>query len=186
MGIARRWSLRAWIAVFAFGLWNRETALLVPLWLLIDGALVAGASLAAAGGAFVFWIRATLFRHRLDVTVDPLDTSHSGLSNHLMLWRNAREFWTELPSLGRGPTGRARLITASVIAGCVIALMLATRLTSDGKKALVWSLAALATVVTFGAIGEARIWIGFIPIILFWIAVFAGHARSLRFLRSLG
>jgi hypothetical protein len=199
LGITRRWGWRSWLVLFLFGLWNRETALFLPLWLLIDALvpspesnaqrartqLGAALGLAVIGTAFVVWIRRALFQRRLEPAVDPLDAAHSTIANHVMLIRNLREFWSELAMLARGPAGRARFIAALMMAGAAASMLLATRLTLQGRKVLAWSLTAIACVVTFGAISEGRIWIGFIPLVLFWLAVFSGHARSLRFIRPL-
>jgi len=193
LGISRGFKWPAWLALVALGLWNRETALLLPLWLVIDAMpagsrldvrkLSAGSILLALGVAIVFWLRRTLFVHRLDAALDPLDTGHLAIANHLMLAQNAREFVNELGNLGRGPEGRARLIAACFVVGTAVAVLLARALTQQGKKALLWSFCAVLSVLTFGAISEARIWIGFVPLAVFWAAVLSGRVPAARLVR---
>lgn len=189
-------------ALFLFGLWNRETVLFLPLWFLIDSVTLRRADpigrasfqidlpqcfgaawLLALGAGVISVVRQVLFIHLSDGASDALDLQHASLGNHLLLLRNAREFVTEFRVLGQDPPGRARLISGGIILLLAVALVYQGRLTVQGRKLLIWSACVAIGTVTFGAINEARIWIGFVPICLFWVAVFGGFvdgATSMR------
>jgi hypothetical protein len=171
--------VRLLLALFFVGIVNRETALFIPVYLMIDGLhirsqparitiqskakLLTGLLLFVAGAAYTHWIRDHLFISRPNGLAD---SAHAVLGNHFYLLSNMKRLiFTNFLN--------ANYILSVVLLGMVLHFTLQVhRYTERELKCYLTLLAILGFNLTFGAVNESRIYLVLLPFAFFL------HART--------
>jgi hypothetical protein len=169
------------VALFAVAIFNRESALFIALWMVIDPLarwvlgrarvtahrrldwplLVAGLACFAAGTALVEFLRNALLIEERGPIVYPAEAAYAGAQAH---WRLA----DNLHSIARAMTSFEYYLGFVVVFFLLILIGLMVRLAwLDPER---WSglaltyLALLASLIVFGVVFETRIYVEFIPL----------------------
>jgi hypothetical protein len=157
--VARSGGLRATWPILLIGAVNHETILYVPLWYLLTPveertdrrSLVAVVAMIALG-VVIFGLRHALYLGPPDLTNVNPEVPLPLIDNHLHVWQNLQRLVTNFGSL-------QAFVTLSL--GATIVLLIARA----PRRAAVWSLIVIATVVAFGYVNETR---HYLPLIAFW------------------
>lgn len=164
------------------GTLNHETVLLVPLYYLIAPLTgqtpparrqIAHAALALLliGGA-ILALRELLYRGRPDLPGQVFETAAPIIGNHIHVTHNLRQLLVDNWRTGAGLVSAIWLLTVVALASLWVARTHVT--------AAVWTLCALATVVTFGYVNETR---HYLLLAAFWFAY--GWPVSWGFIRPM-
>lgn len=165
------------VLLFFAALFNREAALFIPLWLVLDGVRfinkqgwfslevassgkIAGGSLLLVGGAAV----TKLVRDALFVTshhpTTGLDEAHALIGNHIYFGRNLADFF-----VGNLMNLDYAFVTALIV-GFLLLLARRWQRTNHQARVTVLLLVMLMNVFVFGLINETRMFLMFIPFVL--------------------
>lgn len=175
-GIFQGKSLRYFLLLFCVELLNRETALFIALYIIIDSfhfgpvnnrfylaskkKLIIGIFLILFGAIYTKAIRDYLFISRHNGLPD---TAHELIGNHIYLISNLKNlFFYNLFSL--------KVINTSFILGTIVFLIYYVKLYTDAQiKLLLVYCAIVANILVFGLINETRMYIILIPFLIFFI-----------------
>jgi hypothetical protein len=158
---ARGGGLLAMVPLLALGAFNHETILYLPLWYLLTRNrkqwLGAGAAAVVLGGAMIA-TRALFYKGQPNLPGQVFEPLTPVISNHLHAAHNLANlfFWNWI-------VGRAHL---SILVLAAVALCVWLALRSQYRRAAIWSLCVIATIVCFGYINETR---HYLPLIAFWV-----------------
>jgi hypothetical protein len=171
-GVFSSAGLRFFVPLFLVELCNRESAVFIPLWIVLsalpiagdapralDGKrLLVGASGILFGLAAVSAVRAHLYRGRAAVhrAVTPW-------GNHVTLKHNAVDLWRTMRD---GDLRAISVYLAVVFAGAFV-LRARSSLVGDLRRVPLLLFAMALSVVAFGLILEARSWLFAVPFLLF-------------------
>jgi hypothetical protein len=155
------------------GTFNHETILYVPLWYLLAAdwpRRVAGLVSAVVMGGVIVATRGWLYRGRPGLPNQVFEDALPVLENHLHVMHNVRALFVH-----NWPAGRLHLTLGFVGATTVLAYLTAT---GTMRRAAVWSLVVLATIVCFGYVNETR---HYLVLAAFWVAyVSSGYGARTR------
>jgi len=162
------------VPLLVIGTFNHETILYVPLWLLLSGTRahrIAGVVSAALIGGVIVAMRAWLYRGRPDLPNQVFEEALPVLGNHLHVMHNLRALFVH-----NWPAGRIHLTLGFV--GVVAGLATLAVRAGTMRRAAVWSLVVLATIVCFGYVNETR---HYLVLVAFWVAyVSSGYGARTR------
>jgi hypothetical protein len=154
--------LRAAAPLLVVGAFNHETILYVPLWYVLSSdrkERVAGAVVAALLGAVILAVRAVFYVGQPDLPGQIFEQALPVLGNHFHVAHNLRMLF-----LDDWRTGRAHIALGFFAAVTTLAwLAMRTSL----RRAAVWTLIVIGTVVCFGYVNETR---HYLVLAAFWIA----------------
>lgn len=155
-------SLLFLVPLLAFGAFNHETILYVPLWYLLVGErkqrLVAVA-VAAALAAVIAITRTIRYVGRPNLAGQVFETPTPIVENHLHFAHNVNQLFVE-----DWVSGRAHLSSGFLLATAGF-VWLARR--PETRAPAVWSLVVFGTIVAFGYVNETR---HYLVLVAFWIA----------------
>lgn len=174
-GVFQAKSIQYFVLLFCMGILNRETALFIALYIIIDAFhfepikyrlyLVSKIKLAIGGFLILFGIiytkviRDYLFISRPDNTPD---TAHELIGNHILLISNLKSlFFYNLFSTD--------IINTVFILGTTGSMIHYIKLYTDAQiKALLVYYAIVANIIFFGFINETRMYIILLPFLIFF------------------
>lgn len=168
-GVFRGLRLRFFVTLFLVGLLNRESALFIPLWLILDAwrparalasprrfrvlQAVLGAALVAAGIGFTSWLRTRLY-HGVE------GGAYQGIAGQQL---RLADNWK---ALHEGDSGWLMAVLFVSFLGWTWTLARRAQTPQRGVIGLLIGLMALSNLL-FGLLGEPRVWIPLIPFALF-------------------
>jgi len=178
-GIFRNWKTRFFIYLFIVSLLNRENALFISLWLIIDAFkyeskspnirtrslkinypnLLLGILLSIVGILYIKLVRDWLFV-RSGLSGVGLDSVHAAIGQHIVLFANiARLFnvWHQK---------NINILPAFLFIGLTIYLFIKMRFDQFFIKVMLLFLCMLVSIFVFGYISEPRVFFMLIPFIL--------------------
>jgi hypothetical protein len=144
-----------------FGAFNHETILYVPLWYLLSRErkeqLLAAATAAILGG-IILATRAAFYVGRPDLPDQVYEEAAPLIENHVHIAHNFRALFVD-----NWIYGRAHISVGFV---ATIALLVWLALRTNLRRAALWSLVVLGTIVCFGYVNETR---HYLVLVAFWI-----------------
>lgn len=170
LGISQRKSIFYFTVLFFAAIFNRESALFIPLWLVIDGSfgttnwkkILFGICLILCGVFIVTFLREHLFiaSHMERIGVDE---SHQFFGNHFCLTDN-------ILSLSHDKIFYDFDFMKYIVAGFIFWIVLRTwkDATIQHYKIVVFIISLIASNVCFALINETRVWFTLIPICLMY------------------
>lgn len=175
-GIYKGCSIRFFVVLFFVELFNREAALFIALWILLEGMrfvdprgwwtlevvhrgrAVLGGALMIGGMAVTKWLRDTLFETSHFTWVGT-DEAHRLIGNHIYFSRNVGDFFRNFASLEN----------AAISLGLLAVVVLLKRAWRKEDRmvrlTLLWG-AMVFNIFFFGLINETRMWQMLIPFVL--------------------
>jgi hypothetical protein len=166
------------VPLLVLGALNHETILYVPLWYLLSRerkSWLSGAVAALAVGGVMIAMRALFYKGQPNLPGQVYEQLTPIISNHIHVWHNLSVlfYWNWI-------VGRIHL---SVLLLGAMALLgwLATR--PQHRRAAVWSLVVIATVICFGYTNETR---HYLTLIAFWVTYAWPSAEQLDAARAGG
>jgi hypothetical protein len=149
----------ALVPLMAIGAINHETVLYLPLWLLLSRRSLAwGAAGAALLGGIIWLLRERFYIGQPDLPNQVYEQMTPLISNHLHVAHNLEQLFA-----GNFTGGRAHISIGFVAA---LAILIALVRSEEFRRAAIWSLIVLATIVCFGYINETR---HYLPLLAFWL-----------------
>lgn len=159
---AQEGKLVATAPLLLIGAFNHETILYVPLWYLLSGdrkeKLAAVGSAALVGGV-ILAMRAVFYRGRPDLPGQVFEPSAPVIENHVHVTHNLRMLLVDNWGAGRAH------VSVGLLAAIAGFAWMAAR--AETRRAAVWSLVVLATIVCFGYVNETR---HYLVLVAFWTA----------------
>lgn len=164
------------IFLFIIGIFNRESALFIALYIALDSfhlspikprffltsklKFITGSFLFLSGIAYTKIVRDYLF---ISKTNGMDDKSHELIGNHIYITQNLRDlFFDNIFSIN--------IINSLFLIGATIYLIYFIRLYTDAQiKALIIYCVILSNIIIFGLINEARMYIVLFPFIIFLV-----------------
>ena len=174
IGIDRKWNDIYFAGIFMVAIFNRETALFIPAWMMFDGLLTRSTSrklisvaLIAFGIGAIYILRETPFYYSNQVfngQVIGTDSSHIN-GNHFWLWDNLTHPFTTYPPW----MYRLDLIPAIIVATVAYFAMQWNRQNTINKGVILLLASMVAVIVSTVVIHETRCWFITLPFILYLI-----------------
>ncbi len=157
------------IFIFIIALFNHESALFIPAWMLITAfpknklRLVESIILLAAGTGIIFFLRSMLFKGSPLISVG-IDQTHKILGNHFCLFDNFNYLFT-YPGTDNFSSWHYDFIPIVIFITYIFSL----RLWKDQKfrSVLIYSGILILAVLLFANIYETRVWLPIIPALLY-------------------
>lgn len=158
--IDRKVNLWAYIVLFIVTIFNRESALFIPIWLIIDGfrkkEMLYGIIMLVVGFCAISLMRTGLFITSLYPSVG-LDETHKDIGNSILLGKNIRYFFQHYDSWNMGDFAYIPALMVGSVLLCWKA----------DKKLLLLTAFVILTILVFGCIHETRVWFVLIPFIIY-------------------
>lgn len=177
-GILQRQKTSYFIVLFIVAIFNRESALFIALFLIVDAfslsvrplsiklvnyaKLGLGAVLIFAGMAYIKAIRHALFISKPDGNPD---TEHETIGNHFQLWQNLEDFCTNFSN--------AQFVISIALVGSIYYFAKHIRTYTESElKCFIMMMALIANIMLFGLINETRMHFILLPFALFlWLRI---------------
>lgn len=165
--IYARKSLAWYIALFAIELTNREAALFIPVWIVLNSSdlglrkihsVLIAASLLIVGVVLIKFVRDSLWVTSMLPDVGD-DLSHQAIGNHIYFGRNIALMVRGLKWPGLGPLSDWVMLGACLLVRIRIA-------SARTRNLMVFTMVILGSVVFFGVADETRMYLIFIPLTL--------------------
>ncbi len=175
-GIYKGCRTRFFVVLFFIELLNREAALFIALWIVLDGLrfvhprgwwtievvnrgrVALGGALLVGGMAVTKWLRDSLFETSHFPWVGT-DEAHRVLGNHIYLFRNLGDFFRNFASLENAA------ISLGLLAVVVLFVRSWQKQNRMVRLTLLWG-AMVFNIFFFGLINETRMWQMLIPFVL--------------------
>ena len=156
--IDRKANIWAYIMLFTVAIFNRESALFIPVWLIIDNfkkkEMIYGAIMLLVG-----YVAIDLMRDMFIASLYPsvgLDEGHKAIGNSILFTKNIKYFFQHYDSWNMGDF-------AYIPALMVSSILLRWR----NIKVFLLTLFIFITILVFGCIHETRVWFVTIPFIIY-------------------
>lgn len=180
-GIFKAYSVRFFLFLFIIGILNRESALFIALYLILDAftlpkgllslklknlnSLALGFTLLAGGVIYTQYIRNLLFISKSDLTGGGHDAEHELIGNHIYLLSNIK-------SLAINLTNSNFIVSVFIITTFLYFIMSRRRMGDRQLKALIVALSMFANILIFGLVNETRMHLILLPFFMFlWISL---------------
>lgn len=168
IGIDRKLGLGYFTFLFALAISNRESALFIPLWILIDAiqkksvrGIVSAGVMMALGVGLVFYLRQSFIMSGLDYA--GFDSAHKDFGNWFVLFENLQHpfetFAPWKPSLS--------LVPAAVVGSFIYLTFGWKRSSVTEKKIIVFCISIIFSIYSFMYIHETRGWIILLPFLIY-------------------
>ena len=175
-GIFENKSIFYFVAIFLVSLFNRESALFISIYLIIDAfeikslniglialkskaKFVAGVVLTTAGIIFIKIARETLF---ISLSNGFLDDIHRGLGNHINLTRNLIDLFFE------NFTSIHIINSLFIFVSVSFLFYFMKQYKEEQLKALIVFLLIMVNILIFGLVNESRLFVVLIPFLIFF------------------
>lgn len=172
-GIVAAKPLSFHVVLFVIALLNRESALIIAVYVILSGfalaiapptarlssrsKVVIGTLMLAGGALYTHFVRRTLFVSRPDGL---MDVEHDTIGNHLYFFDNlAKLFFENFRSTDCA-------ISISLFLGLLLIMRKLPTFTDSEIKATLITLVILATTIVFGSVTETRVYFTLIPFAL--------------------
>ena len=153
--IDKKVNIWGFVALFTVAIFNRESALFIPVYLIIKKEIVVGIIMLIAG-----YVAITLMRDMFITSLYPsvgLDESHKNIGNSILFGKNITYFFRHYDSWNMG---KFAYIPALMVGS------IALNWKADRRILLLTSFIVL-TILIFGCIHETRVWFVTIPFIIY-------------------
>ena len=158
---AQRGGLLAMTPLLLLGAFNHETILYLPLWYVLSAdrkQQIAAIGSAAAIGGVILATRAAFYRGRPNLPGQVFEAPAPVIENHVHVMHNLRALFVDNWAAGHAH------ISVGLLAAIAGFAWLAVR--AETRRAGVWSLVVLGTIVCFGYVNETR---HYLVLIAFWV-----------------
>lgn len=193
-GIFINWNTRFFIYLFILSILNKENALFISLWLIIDAfkyeskstkdtqtkslkinysKLSLGIFLTIGGTIYTKLVRDWLFV-RSSIPWVGLDSGHGMIDNYLVICDRMQQL------LHPGWTKNINILSVFLIIGLPVYLLIRMRFDQFSIKVMLLFLCMLSSIFVFGIIAETRVFFILIPFILVLNLEFGGKIRIAR------
>ena len=180
-GIFKAYSIRFFLVLFIVGILNRESALFIALYLILDAfifpkglfslklhnlkSLAIGITSLISGIIYTQYIRNLLFISKSDLTGGGRDAEHELIGNHIHLLGNIKTLVINF-------TNSNFIVSISLITTFLYFIMSYRRMCDRQLKVLIIALAMFANILMFGLVNETRIHLILLPFFMFlWISL---------------
>ena len=158
--IDRKVDIWLYIMLFAVAIFNRESALFIPIWLIIDRfrkkEMIYGIIMLIVGMAAIDLMRNEMFITSLYPSIG-LDEGHKSIGNSILFTKNIKYFFQHYDSWNMGDFAYIPVLIVSSILLCWKA----------NRKILLLTLFVILTILVFGCIHETRVWFVLIPFVIY-------------------
>lgn len=178
-GIFKAYSIRFFLVLFTIGILNRESALFIALYLILNAfifpkglfslkldnlkSLVIGMTSLISGIIYTQYIRNLLFISKSDRTGGGRDAEHELIGNHIYLLSNIK-------SLIINFTNSNFIVSIFLITTFSYFIMSYQRMCDRQLKALIIALAIFINILIFGLVNETRMHLVLLPFFMFlWV-----------------
>ena len=179
-GIFKSSSIRFFLALLVFGILNRESALFIALYLMLNSfhfsnglsplklqnlrSLALGLGSLILGIFYTQYIRKLLFISKSDLTGGGRDIDHELIGNHIYVFDNIKYLIVNF-------TNHNFIVSIFLFTTFLYFIKRLRRMCDQQIKMLIIALAIFANIVVFGQVNETRMYFILLPLFMFlWIS----------------
>lgn len=180
-GVFKSFSIRFFFILFIIGILNRESALFIALYLILDAfifpkglpsiklqnfkSLAIGLASIISGIFYTQYIRNLLFISKSDLAGGGRDAEHELIGNHIYLLSNIKSLFVNF-------TNSNFIVSIFLIAAFFYFIKSYRSMCDKQLKILIMALAIFANILIFGFVNETRLHLILLPLFMFlWISL---------------